>query len=136
MTKILITGGAGYIGSILTPILLKNNFSVTVIDKLMYERNSLIECCQYDKFEFVEGDINNKELIKNHIKKFDIIIPLAAIVGAPASERNALLSRQTNLESIKDLLNNLSTKQMLIYPTTNSGYGVGKKINIAQKKLL
>lgn len=127
MTKILITGGAGYIGSILTPILLKNNFSVTVIDKLMYERNSLIECCQYDKFEFVEGDINNKELIKNHIKKFDIIIPLAAIVGAPASERNALLSRQTNLESIKDLLNNLSTKQMLIYPTTNSGYGVGKK---------
>jgi len=125
--KILITGGAGYIGSVLTPLLLDEGYSVTVIDKLSYERNSLVGCCKYNEFDFVEGDINNYKIINNIIDKFDIVIPLAAIVGAPASEKNTLLSRKTNLESIKDLIKLMSPSQKMIYPTTNSGYGIGKK---------
>lgn len=127
MTRILITGGAGYIGSVLTPLLLDEGYSVTVIDKLSYERNSLVGCCKYNEFDFVEGDINNYKIINNIIDKFDIVIPLAAIVGAPASEKNTLLSRKTNLESIKDLIKLMSPSQKMIYPTTNSGYGIGKK---------
>lgn len=127
MTKILITGGAGYIGSVLTPLLLSEGYSVTVIDKLSYERNSLVACCKYNEFNFIEGDINNYKIISNIIDKFDIVIPLAAIVGAPASEKNTLLSRKTNLDSIKDLIKLMSTSQKMIYPTTNSGYGVGKQ---------
>ncbi len=127
MTRILITGGAGYIGSVLTPLLLSEGYSVTVIDKLSYERNSLVACCKYNEFNFIEGDINNIKIVDNIIDKFDIVIPLAAIVGAPASEKNTLLSRETNLDSIKDLIKLMSTSQKMIYPTTNSGYGVGKK---------
>jgi len=127
LTRILITGGAGYIGSVLTPLLLDEGYSVTVIDKLSYERNSLVGCCKYNEFDFVEGDINNYKIINNIIDKFDIVIPLAAIVGAPASEKNTLLSRKTNLESIKDLIKLMSPSQKMIYPTTNSGYGIGKK---------
>lgn len=127
MTRILITGGAGYIGSVLTPLLLDEGYSVTVLDKLSYERNSLVGCCKYNEFDFVEGDINNYKIINNIIDKFDIVIPLAAIVGAPASEKNTLLSRKTNLESIKDLIKLMSPSQKMIYPTTNSGYGIGKK---------
>ena len=127
MTKILITGGAGYIGSVLTPLLLSEGYSVTVIDKLSYERNSLVACCKYNEFNFIEGDINNIKILDNIIDKFDIVIPLAAIVGAPASEKNILLSRKTNLDSIKDLIKLMSPSQKMIYPTTNSGYGVGKK---------
>ncbi len=127
MTKILITGGAGYIGSVLTPLLLSEGYSVTVIDKLSYERNSLLACCKYDEFKFVEGDINNINTIENIINNYDIVIPLAAIVGAPASEKNTSLSRKTNLDSIKDLIKLMSPLQRMIYPTTNSGYGIGKQ---------
>ena len=127
MTKILITGGAGYIGSVLTPLLLSEGYSVTVIDKLSYERNSLLACCKYDEFKFVEGDINNINTIDNIINNYDIVIPLAAIVGAPASEKNTSLSRKTNLDSIKDLIKLMSPLQRMIYPTTNSGYGIGKQ---------
>tara|TARA_B100000900_G_C20579642_1_gene716919 strand:+ start:595 stop:1530 length:936 start_codon:yes stop_codon:yes gene_type:complete len=127
LTKILITGGAGYIGSVLTPLLLSEGYSVTVIDKLSYERNSLLACCKYDEFKFVEGDINNINTIENIINNYDIVIPLAAIVGAPASEKNTSLSRKTNLDSIKDLIKLMSPLQRMIYPTTNSGYGIGKQ---------
>ena len=127
MTNILITGGAGYIGSVLTPFLLNKGFKISVLDNLMYEKNSLLSCCNHKNFDFFEGDVNNLSLLGDLVKKNDIIIPLAAIVGAPASEKNSQLSKSTNLNSIREMIKIMSGSQYLLFPTTNSGYGIGKK---------
>tara|TARA_B100000242_G_scaffold128412_1_gene90621 strand:+ start:237 stop:1172 length:936 start_codon:yes stop_codon:yes gene_type:complete len=126
MDRILITGGAGYLGSVLTPILLNKNFKVTVLDNLMYEKNSLLSCCSNKNFEFHNGDVTNTSLLSSLLKKNDIIIPLAAIVGAPASEKNPKISKSINLDSIREMINHMSKTQYLLYPTTNSGYGIGE----------
>ena len=120
---ILITGGAGYIGSILCGRLLDAGFSVTVVDNLMYRQSSLFHLCADPKFEFVLGDARNEELMRREIKRADIVIPLAAVVGAPACDRDPVLARTVNLEAVR-LVNRLrSYDQLVIYPTTNSGYG-------------
>jgi len=120
---ILITGGAGYIGSILCGRLLDAGFSVTVVDNLMYRQSSLFHLCANPKFEFVLGDARNEELMRREIKRADIVIPLAAVVGAPACDRDPVLARTVNLEAVR-LVNRLkSHDQLVIYPTTNSGYG-------------
>ena len=123
--KILITGGAGYIGSILTKDLLDEGHEVTVIDNLMYNRESLIHCCNYKNFNFIKGDVTNNDTFLNEIKKNDILIPLASIVGAPACNINPEKSKSINLESIKFLSKQASRDQLIIFPTTNSGYGIG-----------
>lgn len=121
--KILVTGGAGYLGSILCETLLDKGYSVTVVDNLMYRQHSLFHLCNNPNFDFVFGDVRNKELMRKLIKASDILIPLAAIVGAPACDRDLSLATTTNLDAIK-LLNKLRSKtQLVIYPTTNSGYG-------------
>ncbi len=125
--KILITGGAGYIGSILTEELLKKGLKVRVIDSLIFNQNSLLNCCKYENFEFIKGDITNKDLINSELKKADIIIPLAAIVGAPACKANPSLSKIVNEESFFYMIDKISTNQQIIFPTTNSGYGIGAK---------
>ena len=84
MDSVLVLGGAGYIGCILTPRLLAEGYSVTVIDRLMYEDNGLLQCCSHDEFRFIRGDITDKELISREVSRHDIIVPLAAIVGALA----------------------------------------------------
>ncbi len=84
MNSVLVFGGAGYIGSVLAPRLLADGYSVTVIVRLMYEENALLPCCCYSAFEFIQGDITDFDLIKREVRRHDIIIPLAAIVGAPA----------------------------------------------------
>ena len=125
--SVLITGGAGYIGSILIPYLLQNNFKVTVLDNLIYRQVSLLECCANSNFNFIRGDICDTTLVNELISQFDIIIPLAAIVGAPACEKNPKLARSINYDAHLNIVKQVSSEQMIFLPTTNSGYGVGDK---------
>lgn len=125
--RILVTGGAGYIGSVLVPELLSRGYIVTVLDALVHAQNSLLECCSNPRFDFIKGDICDHDLMMQLIGKFDIIIPLAAIVGAPACKINPTLTRLVNYDAHMKLIKSLSPSQMVIFPTTNSGYGVGEK---------
>jgi len=125
--KVLVTGGAGYIGAILVPKLLENDFRVTVFDSLMYGQNPLLECCADPKFDFIKGDICNYDLMNEVLPQFDIIIPLAAIVGAPACKANPTISSLVNREAHMNIVENTSMHQMVLFPTTNSGYGIGKE---------
>ena len=127
--KILITGGAGYIGSVLTIKLLRLNHKVTVVDNLFYGQDSLLAACKYDKFDFIYGDAIDEKLIKKTLSSFDVIIPLACLVGAPLCDQKPALAVSTNYGAIK-LIDDLRSKdQLVIYPTTNSGYGIGAKDN-------
>ena len=121
--RVLVTGGAGYVGSILTEHLLDADFFVTVIDNLMYGEQNLFHLGADPRFDFVFGDARDERLMRKHIAEADVLIPLAAIVGAPACERDSGLARSVNLDAIR-LLNRLrSPHQLVIYPNTNSGYG-------------
>ena len=127
MNKIIITGGAGYIGSILVPKLLEKGFEVTVIDSLMFDQFTLTNCCGSNRFEFIKADVRNEGVIKKHIQNKDIIIPLAALVGAPLCNSNPSDTKTINRDASL-MINNLRTdNQKMIFPTTNSGYGVGDK---------
>ncbi len=134
MKKILITGGAGYIGSLLTTELVNRKYDVTVIDLLKYNTDSLNHLLFHKNFKLIKDTVFNKKLLKLHIKRNDIIIPLAALVGAPLCEKYKTLSKKTNLENIKFIINNLNRKQKIIYPTTNSGYGIGQKNNFCTEE--
>ncbi len=123
--KILVIGGSGYIGSILTPLLLGKGNDVTVYDSLIYNQNTLIDCCHYSNFNFIKGDITDLVKIEPLLKQNDIIIFLAAIVGAPACKKNPFITKIVNYDSPKNIINKLSNNQKLIFPTTNSGYGIG-----------
>lgn len=121
--RVLVTGGAGYLGSVLCEHLLDAGHKVTVIDNLIYRQESLFHLCANSRFEFVFGDVRDQILMRDALKGVDCIIPLAAVVGAPACDRDPWLAASTNKESIK-LLNELRDKnQLVIFPTTNSGYG-------------
>jgi nucleoside-diphosphate-sugar epimerase len=132
--NILITGGAGYIGSVLTPYLLRLGFSVTVLDNLYYKQTSLLPCFSHPHFRFIQGDVCNTSLLEQEIKKADVIIPLAAIVGAPACEKNPHLAAQINHETTIKILKSSSPSQLILYPNTNSGYGVGEKNVLCTEK--
>ena len=125
--KILITGGAGYVGSMLATKLIEKGYKVTVIDNLRFSKNSLDHLFIYRNFKFIYGDVRNKNLIKKNIKKHNIIIPLAALVGAPLCEKYKKEAKEINFESIKYMLKIIDKKQKIIFPTTNSGYGIGQK---------
>ncbi|MEW6076898.1 MAG: NAD(P)-dependent oxidoreductase [Thermodesulfobacteriota bacterium] len=125
--KILVTGGAGYIGSILVPELLKRGMSVTVVDALIYRQQSLLDCCHYPGFDFIRGNICDTALMRRLLPQFDVVIPLAAIVGAPACGANPALTRLVNLEAHLDIIAGTSPSQKILFPTTNSGYGIGEK---------
>ena len=127
MKKILVTGGAGYIGSKLVTKLLNINFEVTVIDKLNFSRNSLDHLSGRKNFNFIKGDVRNKTIMKKLIRKNEFIIPLAALVGAPLCEKNKKEAISVNYDSIKLLMQLINKKSKIIYLTTNSGYGVGTK---------
>ena len=127
MKNILITGGAGYIGSKLATKLLELNYNVTVIDVLKFSSKSLNHLFNYKNFKFIKGDVRNKKLIKKLIKSNEFIIPLAALVGAPLCEKNKKEAVSVNLKSIEFMMKNITRKNKVIYLTTNSGYGVGEK---------
>jgi nucleoside-diphosphate-sugar epimerase len=125
--KILITGGAGYIGSILVPALLHEGYEVTVIDNVMFNQVSLLECFANSNFDFVKGDICDYALINKILPQFDVIIPLAAIVGTPACKTNPTLTRLVNYEAHMNIVQGCSPSQMVLFPNTNSGYGIGEQ---------
>ena len=127
MKKILITGGAGYIGSMLSTELINLGHRVTVIDLLKYEKSSLNHLYFNEKFQFINADVRNKNIIKKLVKKNEYFIPLAALVGAPLCKKFKKDAISTNLNAIKLILNNIKKRHKLIYLTTNSGYGIGKK---------
>jgi len=121
--RILITGGAGYLGSVIVPTLLEKGHHVTVYDNLMYNQLTLTDLCYKKNFKFVYGDVRDYTKLNNYVDKSDCIIPLAGIVGFPACEKDKLLATSVNYSQIKDIVDNISADQMLLFPNTNSGYG-------------
>ncbi len=123
--RIFITGGAGYIGSVLTRCLLNEGHTVTVLDNFMYKPTSLLDCCESSRFQVIRGDCRDVELVSKLASQADLVIPLAALVGAPLCDRDPVAAKATNLEAIRNLSRNLSPSQRLLFPVTNSGYGIG-----------
>ena len=124
---VLVTGGAGYLGSILVPELLKSGHRVTVLDNFMFQQNSLLECCAYENFDVVRGDARDDDILKTLLQKVDYIIPLAALVGAPLCSRDKIGTITTIRDAVASIAKLSSKEQRIIIPTTNSGYGVGQK---------
>jgi nucleoside-diphosphate-sugar epimerase len=125
--RLLVTGGAGYIGSILVPVLLSRGYTVTVLDSLMHGQYSLLDCCANPNFDFIKGDICDEGLMSELLPKYDIIIPLAAIVGGPACKINPTVTQLVNHGAHMKIVKQVSSAQKVIFPTTNSGYGIGEK---------
>jgi nucleoside-diphosphate-sugar epimerase len=122
-TRVLVTGGAGYLGSILCEHLLAAGYQVTAVDNLMYGQRSLFHFCAQSSFDFVRGDVRDESLMRRLIDRHDVLLPLAAIVGAPACDRDPWLAQAVNRDAIA-LLNRLRSRQQLVlFPVTNSGYG-------------
>ena len=128
-TKILVTGGAGYLGSILVPELLNAGHKVTVLDNFMFKQNSLAHVCHHPNFGVVRGDIRVESTMTDLLRDADIVIPLAALVGAPLCVRDPVGATTTNHDAILMMLSKLSKDQVLLMPTTNSAYGTGDENN-------
>lgn len=131
--NILVTGGGGYIGSVLVPSLLSQGHSVTVIDNFMYKQTSLASSIRNEKLTLVFGDVRDETLMKAHLSKADVVIPLAAIVGAPACDIDPIAAQSINKDSILWLIKHLSPNQRIIMPTTNSAYGSGDENNFCDE---
>lgn len=124
--SIFVTGGAGYLGSILVPALLAAGHRVTVLDNFMYRQNSLASSCADSNFRVFRGDARDEALLKPLVASADFIIPLAALVGAPLCDADKLAAESTNYGAIASLLKLSSRAQRILMPVTNSGYGVGE----------
>lgn len=132
--KILVAGGAGYIGSILIPILLENGYHVTAFDNFMYKQNSLNHVCYHDNFQIVRGDIRDQDALTPLLAEADCVIPLAALVGAPLCKKDPFTATAVNRDATIDLIKHLSPSQMIIMPTTNSAYGTGDENNFCTEE--
>lgn len=125
--KILITGGAGYLGSIMVPHLLSLGHSVTVVDTFMFNQTSLLDCCANPAFSLVRGDVRDRALMQKVMAAADVIIPLACLTGAPLCKLQPDNARSTIVDALRLMLELRSSEQRILYPTTNSGYGVGEE---------
>ena len=125
--KILITGAAGYLGSVITQTLLENNYQVVGLDNLSFNQLSLLPHTSNPNFRFVYGDVQDTQLLKSLVDECDVIIPLAAIVGFPACDANPKLAEEINFGQIKNIVDWIQgTDKKILFPNTNSGYGVGE----------
>jgi nucleoside-diphosphate-sugar epimerase len=124
--RVLVTGGAGYIGSVLVPSLLAAGHQVTVVDNFMYRQTSLLDVCSEPGLEIMRGDARDRQLMEQMIPGHDVLIPLAALVGAPVCARDPEAACGTNFGAVELMLNLRSRDQRVIYPNTNSGYGLGQ----------
>ncbi|MDH4191522.1 MAG: NAD(P)-dependent oxidoreductase [Betaproteobacteria bacterium] len=124
---ILVTGGAGYLGSVLVPKLLQAGHAVTVLDNFMFQQASLAECCAYDGFEVLRGDCRDEATIKRLLARADAVIPLAALVGAPLCKTDPLGTQTINQDAVEMICRLASPSQRILMPVTNSGYGIGEQ---------
>ena len=120
---VLVTGGAGYLGSVICEHLLAAGYRLSVVDSLLYGQQSLLHLCANPRFAFVRGDVRDPGLMEPLVRDADVLVPLAAVVGAPACDRDPWLARSVNLEAIQLLARLRSPRQLVVFPTTNSGYG-------------
>lgn len=123
---VLVTGGAGYIGSILTPTLLERGHSVTVLDTFARGTTELAACARYKTFNPVRGDARDERLLDELVPQADVVIPLAALVGAPLCKEDPISATTLNRDAVRAVAKRASKNQKLVYPTTNSGYGIGQ----------
>lgn len=124
--KILITGGAGYLGSVITKKMLEAGHKVTVLDNLSFKQLSPLQFTPNTQYNFVYGDVRNEQLLKKLVAHNDVIIPLAAIVGFPACKADPKLAWEVNFHQIETILDTITDEQIILYPNTNSGYGIGE----------
>jgi nucleoside-diphosphate-sugar epimerase len=132
--NILVTGGAGYIGSVLVPCLLKAGHRVTVLDTFIFGQSSLTDCCGYDTFEVVRGDARDETVLEPLLKRADIIIPLAALVGAPMCQKDPIGTRTINQEAVEMLCRKAGRQQWILMPSTNSGYGFSDQSTVCTEE--
>jgi nucleoside-diphosphate-sugar epimerase len=125
--RVLVTGGAGYLGSTLVPLLLDEGYHVHVFDNFMFRQNSLAHVCANPNFSVTYGDIRSDDLMQEALAKADIVIPLAALVGAPLCKRDPVGAKTINLDAHLSMIKMMSPSQYLLAPITNSGYGIGEK---------
>jgi nucleoside-diphosphate-sugar epimerase len=121
--RVLVTGAAGYIGAVLCEHLLDAGYEVLALDSLVFGGASLFHLCAHPRFEFQLGDARDQRVLRDVVPRADVLIPLAAVVGAPACDRDPILTRTVNLDAVRQLLALRSPQQLVVYPTTNSGYG-------------
>lgn len=126
-SSILVTGGAGYLGSVLVPALLQAGHKVVVLDNFMFRQSSLNALCADPNFEVVRGDAREEAVLRPLVAKADVVIPLAALVGAPLCDRDKIGATSTNRDAVAALVRLLGRDQRILIPNTNSGYGVGER---------
>jgi nucleoside-diphosphate-sugar epimerase len=125
--RILVTGGAGYIGSVLVPALLEDGHEVTVVDSFMYGQTSLLDCCVHASLRVIRGDVRDVRLMPKLVAKNDAVLPLACLTGAPLCDKDPWTAQAVNHDAVRDIAERLSREQILIFPSTNSGYGLGEE---------
>lgn len=124
--KIVVTGGAGYIGSVLVPLLLNEGHSVTVLDSFMYNQSSLLDCCANRRLTIIRGDARDERLLAELVPQADAILPLACLTGAPICARDPETATAVNRDAVRKISDRRGRGQMIIFPCTNSGYGIGQ----------
>lgn len=127
MKNILVTGGCGYIGTTLIPKLVEQKFNVTVLDNFLFNQQVFSQLYKFSNFDIIKGDVRDESVVKRVVKKNDVIIPLAALVGAPMCDQDPFSAQTVNSDAIGLLSKIISNDQIIIMPVSNSGYGIGEK---------